>query len=1030
MWAGFSPYHRTHTSTADPLDACALRVSVRPGGRAPTGVFLKSDDIRATPTGRPAFSRRTLYGSLVLAVLALVGMLVLGAQWWAGRSEAIGATPATAATGMISLATASAADGGAQGATPWGQLATMLAAVLCVVVIAAALRAVLAYRKALEQARRATRVTEFNQARLMDFIELSSDWLWETDTEHRFTLVSSGIRSIANMDADDYIGRTHWALESEPMDDGVWAEHRTLLERHAPFTLISSRRDLAGNVRHLEFRGRPLMEDGVFTGYRGVGRDVTTRINAERHLTASEERFRTLIESFFDWYWEQDANFRFTRLMTSPNNPHLGIVENVLGRTRWELAEASLDDPTWATHNALLQRHAPFDNFIYRRNAGGEPMWFSVTGRPVFDASGRFAGYRGVARDVTREQHSLIALKASEDRYRTTFELAPLGLLNVDAAGHCLSFNPAFQQLIGQPDAALVGRHFSDLAHADDAGRDRAMFDGMRSRRYDHYVREQRYRQASGRDIWASVTVSALRAPDGSLKGAIAVFQDITPRIVSERDRKAIAERYRRLVDVSPDGIILHRNGLLLFANRAAADTFGVAGADALIGLSLDDFCDTPRLRPSVQSPEPLPGTVIAREQLRIKRGDQRMVEVETTSVVVQFDDGPAILSVVRDISDRLAAERALHESRTRYREVVESVNEVIFQIDTAGRFLFLNKAWAHVSGHPPETALARPLTDFLHPDDRRPTRERIAHVLSGELTLCECEVRLRTTTGEIRWLEVHARLMTDSDGVTLGAMGSMDDITERKVAELTLKNINKELEARVRARTAELEASNRELEAFSYSVSHDLRAPLRAIDGFSVILQEDLGDTLDATATTYLKRIRAATSRMAQLIDDLIELARLTRQTLRRENLDLSLMVSTLIEEIRQEDPDRRVEADITLGLTASADRALMRVVLENLLRNAWKFSSAQEVTRIAFFATREDDTVSFCIEDNGIGFDMAYAGNLFLPFYRLHATNEHTGSGIGLATVARIVQRHGGTISADSSPGNGARFCFTIGH
>ncbi|MCB1960189.1 MAG: PAS domain S-box protein [Rhodocyclaceae bacterium] len=991
---------------------------------------MRNNATHSDSAERPDASRRLLYGSVLLAAVALVALLVLGVQWWTAHEVPDPTGAPSHAASMISPATASATGAAPASTDTWGLLTKTLAWVLGIGVVGLTARAIIHYRRALAQAQLTTRVTEFNQSRLMDFIELSSDWLWETDTSHRFTLVSSGIRSIANMNADDYIGRTQWELEAEPMTDGQWAEHRALLERHAPFTLISSRGDLAGAVRHLEFRGRPLFEDGAFAGYRGVGRDVTTRVNAERHLSASEERYRTLIESFFDWYWEQDANFCFTHLITSPNNPQQRVGANVIGQTRWALARATPDAPNWAAHVATLQRHEPFDNFIYRRMAGEQEIWFSVAGRPVFDAAGRFTGYRGVARDVTREQHTLMALKASENRYRTTFELAPQGLLNIDAEGRCRRFNPAFTRLLGYPEDALVNRHISDLALPEDGKTDQAMFEGLRSGRYDSYVREQRYRQASGREIWANVTVSALREADGALKGAIAVFQDITPRIASEQDRKAIAERYRRLVDVSPDGIILHRAGVLLFGNRAAANIFGVDSAEALVGQKLDTFWERPHPRPAILQADPQPGTLIPREQLRFKRQDGGAVDVETTSVVVQFDDGPAVLSVVRDISERLAAERALNESRTRYREVVESVNEVIFQIDAQGRFLFLNQAWQHVTGHATEDALGRPLLDYLHPDDRRATRERIALIFSGALSLCECEVRIRTTTGEIRWLEVHARLMVSGDGDALGAMGSMDDITERKVAELTLKNINKELEARVRARTAELEASNRELEAFSYSVSHDLRAPLRAIDGFSVILQEDLGPALDPTSTAYLKRIRSATARMAQLIDDLIELARLTRQTLRRENLDLSLMVSTIIDDIRQEDPGRRLETDIALGLTASADRALMRVVLENLLRNAWKFSSGQEVTRIAFYATREDDTVSFCVEDNGIGFDMAYAANLFQPFYRLHAGNEHAGSGIGLATVARIVQRHGGVISADSSPGNGARFCFTIGH
>jgi hypothetical protein len=261
------------------------------------------------------------------------------------------------------------------------------------------------------------------------------------------------------------------------------------------------------------------------------------------------------------------------------------------------------------------------------------------------------------------------------------------------------------------------------------------------------------------------------------------------------------------------------------------------------------------------------------------------------------------------------------------------------------------------------------------------------------------------------------------------GLAGTLDDITARRVAEMTLRNINQELEARVKLRTAELEASNRELEGFSYSVSHDLRAPLRAIDGFARILEEELDDQLDENARGHIERIRKASTRMAHLIDDLIELARLTRQSLHRETFDLSEIALQIVEELRAEEPERKVEVEITTDLMVTADRTLMRVVLENLLHNAWKFSSRKEIAHISFSAERERERRVFCVSDDGAGFDMAFAGNLFRPFHRLHGSAEFPGSGIGLANVQRIIQRHGGRIWAESEPGKGAKFCFTLG-
>ncbi len=967
---------------------------------------------------------------LLSTVLALLGALCLVAlllYWWSSPMVLPAQAP------LAAQATATEPELGSSfslAAMPplalWLILAAMLGggAVL-------AFRTIKRYRFGADFARTANHVADFNQARLMDFIELSSDWMWETDQEHRFSLVSGGIRSIANMDVDVFVGKTPWTLPGDETSDENWNELRHKLAQREAFTLLLTRRDLANVTRHLEFTGKPLFDSSGFVGYRGVGRDLTQQIEAERHVRTSEERFRTLIETFFDWYWEQDEQLRYTRLLTSPHNPVTLAEADFLGHTRWEVVSADTSQPEWAAHIEQLRRHEPFDNFVYRRTRkDGRSLWFSVTGRPSFDTSGRFSGYRGVTRDVTREQETRQALIDSEARYRTTFERAPVGITNISANGRLESVNLAFSRLVGIPPESLIGKHFSELTHPQDQASDEAMFNALCEGRIDSFTREKRYVHADGHTVWGSVSVTALRHDDNRLRACIAVVQDVTARVTAERERLNVEERYRRLVDVSPDGIIVHRNQRIVFANRAAVAIFGTGRTETLLGQSLDAFYTQASPASEGAPHNAPPGTIMPREQQPIQRANGSTGDVEITSVVIGFDDGPAVLSVVRDISERIAAENALQQSRARYQEVVESVNEVIFQTGTDGRFVFLNQAWETTTGYRPQESTGRMLTDFLHPDDRPLARAHFDAVLAGNERDCVCEVRLRNTEGELRWLETHARPMRDPHGVVIGAMGSLDDITARKVAELTLKNVNKELEARVRARTAELEASNRELEAFSYSVSHDLRAPLRAIDGYSVIIQEDMAARLDETSRTHLERIRTATARMAQLIDDLIELARLTRQPLRRQNIDLSRMVADIVKELAHTDPSRRLDTDITPGLTANADPTLMRVALENLLRNAWKFSAGRDTTRIAFFATRDDEGISFCIEDNGVGFDMSYAGKLFVPFYRLHSGAEFQGSGIGLATVARIIQRHGGTISAESAPDEGARFRFSIGH
>ena len=384
-----------------------------------------------------------------------------------------------------------------------------------------------------------------------------------------------------------------------------------------------------------------------------------------------------------------------------------------------------------------------------------------------------------------------------------------------------------------------------------------------------------------------------------------------------------------------------------------------------------------------------------------------------------------------RDITQRIETEQALRENQVRYREVIESVNEVIFRTNANGRLTFLNRAWETITGHPLNESLDTPLADYFHPDDRATAVQEMARANRHEIPRWCAQLRMRTRTGEVRWIEAAVHPVSPGAGATAldGLTGTLSDISDRKIAELTLRNLNQELEARVRLRTAELQASNHELEAFSYSVSHDLRAPLRAIDGFARILEEDLGDRLDAEAREHLGRIRKASARMAHLIDDLLQLARLARRPLRTETFDLSELAIQIIDELRAEDPERQVAVEITTGLTVRADRGLMLVALENLLRNAWKFSSRNEFTHISLTAERERDERVFCVSDNGVGFDMAFAGKLFHAFHRLHGSADFSGSGIGLANVHRIVERHGGHIWAESEPGEGARFYFTLG-
>jgi light-regulated signal transduction histidine kinase (bacteriophytochrome) len=255
------------------------------------------------------------------------------------------------------------------------------------------------------------------------------------------------------------------------------------------------------------------------------------------------------------------------------------------------------------------------------------------------------------------------------------------------------------------------------------------------------------------------------------------------------------------------------------------------------------------------------------------------------------------------------------------------------------------------------------------------------------------------------------------------------EEVTERKHAQDEVTQLNSELEQRVQARTLQLQTANRELDAFCSSVSHDLRAPLRAIEGFSDILLRDYRDKLDDRGRGHLQRVRSATQTMSQLIDDLLGLSRVTRTEMLLREIDLSAAAGAIVEELRRLDPQREVEVILQDGLLARGDPRLMRQVLENLLGNAWKYTSKKPAARIEMGACKpRDGKPAFFVRDNGAGFDMTYVSKLFRVFQRLHTAAEFPGTGVGLATVQRIIQRHGGEVWAEGSVDQGATFYFTL--
>jgi PAS domain S-box-containing protein len=405
--------------------------------------------------------------------------------------------------------------------------------------------------------------------------------------------------------------------------------------------------------------------------------------------------------------------------------------------------------------------------------------------------------------------------------------------------------------------------------------------------------------------------------------------------------------------------------------------------------------------------------------QLRRTRPNGKVLEIRGSPI-----PSGGFVTTYRDVTAEEYAHDRLRRERDLRQTLVDSLPGIFYLFNADGRFLWWNKSFEEITGYAgDEIATLHPL-DLFEGDESDYVAETIGQVFASGRA--DIEATLVTKNGRhIHYYFNGVRIEHEGAPALIG-VGI--DITERKTAEDLVRALNTTLEARVRSRTSELEMRNRELEAFSYSVAHDLRGPLRAIDGFAHLLAEDGGDSLNDACRNHLGRIRGATQRLGLLIDDILDLARVSRQDLRIEAVDLSARVVALSQELAEHDPERRVEWHIAPHIVVRADPVLLDLVIDNLVRNAWKFTAEQTVAEISVTARDIGQTIELCIADNGAGFDMTYADKLFKPFQRLHDSSRFPGTGIGLAIAARVIQRHGGRIWADSPPTGGANFFVSL--
>jgi PAS domain S-box-containing protein len=498
----------------------------------------------------------------------------------------------------------------------------------------------------------------------------------------------------------------------------------------------------------------------------------------------------------------------------------------------------------------------------------------------------------------------------------------------------------------------------------------------------------------------------------------------------------ASADRtYRLVVEAMSEGAAtVSPSGLILDANPRLAAMTGHGGKQLTGSLVLDLVAADHRAEFT--------------RLLDVGAGDSDRGEVELTRpdgttlpvllAVSGFDlDGMLLRCLVlTDLSAQRAAEtqtalahQALRVSEERLRALVDNAPIGIEELTLSGELVRVNPRMCEITGYTADELRSLRIQDITYPGDLDADLANMQRLGSGEIDTFSMEKRDLRKDGGVVWVEASRAVVRDADGNPLLFVGTVRDITAQRRAEAEVRTLNADLETRVERRTADLAQANKDLEAFGYSVSHDLRAPLRALSGYAEALLEEYSDDLGETGRGYAERIQAASERMARLIDDLLQLARVSRSQMNLGPVDLSAEFAAVAGELRAAEPGRRIQIMIQDSVQVTADRGLIRTVVQNLAENAWKFTARRQDAIIEFGSMpAEDAEICYFVRDNGAGFDPAHAAKLFQAFQRLHSDTDFAGTGIGLASVQRIIERHGGRIWAQGAVDAGATFYFTL--
>ncbi|MFP4241629.1 MAG: PAS domain S-box protein [Chitinispirillaceae bacterium] len=866
--------------------------------------------------------------------------------------------------------------------------------------------------------RRAEEALRENEERFRGIFDNAAMGMAEADSEEKYVAVNDQLCTILGYSREDLLSMSVYDLtapEDRQMTNRIYAQlHGGVFGKYSY------------EKRYLKSDGSRLWVHVTVSiifdlqnrriGSVNTVEDISVRKEIEHALRRSEERFRTLADNISQLVWMADSDGEIQWYNQRWYDFSGTDYEKMKINGLTSVVHPDYIEEAVSTFQKSIQTGNTWEFTFPMRCRDGTYRWFLSRANPIRNESGEIVRWFGTNTDISELKRVQEEVNVAAERFRRITSSNIVGTVIGGIDGSINFANDQFLKLIGYSRQEYENNNISwkeitppECLYLDENALKELRATGVAT------PYEKQFLRKDGSRVWVLLADTVLPGTESEI---FAFVLDITERKRAFDEAQARRAEVEAILNSLPDGyIIYNQNGYITSMNERARAVIGFTETDAQ--LSYEDRMK----RIKVMTPE---GEVYPVDQIPSYRAlhygettrdvvmeivnENRSCWISVSSSPISVD-GTNLGAVMEfsDITDLHKLQVQLTDERNFVSAILDTSGALILISDTDSRIIRINTACELLSGYADGELIGLSIFDLVPLDENEEVKKVFHRLLSGE-TMVEHENHWVTKSGEKRFIRWRNTSLLDERGKPAFLVATGIDISDRKHYE------------------RELTTTNKELESFSYSVSHDLRSPLSVIGNFAAILLEDYSDKLDEEGQEYLGRMMINVKKMQRLIDDILRLSRVSRQELRRENVDLSAIVNNYLEELHSTEPKRKAEFIVEENVHAHADPQLVHVALENLLRNSWKYSSRREVTRIRFGKEVRNGLAAFYIKDNGVGFDSQFADAIFDPFKRVHAEKEFEGTGVGLSIVKRVIDRHGGHVWAESEKEKGASFYFTL--